>query len=179
MRNGPMSWGYDIDVAGGVSNNPPLILPQPGTTGGEASVFIGVFPMISLDSKGGSSSINATFAYGLNRFQTSNPVVNHTQSASLTFQKRISRRWNMVTSELFSRSSDANTFFALRGSGTDRDAPSFSPIAANLTAITNEAHVGFDNQFSQKSTLSFSLSHSLRGYPGDRAQQRPYRSALD
>ena len=157
--------GTAIDIAGGVSNNPPLILPQPGTTGGEASVFLGVFPMISLDSKGGSSSINATFAYGLNRFQTSTPVVNHTQSASLAFQKRISRRWNMVASELFSRSSDANTFYALRGVEPVETTLPFSPIAANLTAITNEAHIGFDNQFSQKSTLSFSLSHSLRGYP--------------
>jgi hypothetical protein len=158
--------GTGIDIAGGISNNPPLILPQPGTTGGEASVFLGLFPMISLDSKGSSSSINATFAYGLNRFQTSDPVVNHTQTAAVNFQKRISGRWNLNASESFSRSSDANTFYALRGVEPEplETTLPFSPIAANLTAITNQAHVKLDNQFSQRSTLSFSLEHSLRGY---------------
>ncbi len=157
--------GTAIDMAGGVSNNPPLILPQPGTTGGEASVLLGLFPMISLDSKGGSSSINATFAYGWNRFQTSTPVINHSQNASVTFAKRISRRWNMTASESFSRSSDANTFFALRGVEPEETTLPFSPTAANVTAITNQAHISLDNQFNQKSTLSFSLDHSLRGYP--------------
>ena len=165
MRNGTNVLGTAIDIAGGITNNPPLVLPQPGTTGGEASVLLGLFPMISLDSNSGSSSINATFAYGWNRFQTSNPVINHTQTASANFSKRISRRWNLIASESFSRSSDANTFFALRGVEPVETTLPFSPTAANVTAITNQAHVALDNQFSQKSTLSFSLDHSLRGYP--------------
>ena len=149
--------GAAIDMAGGVSNNPPLILPQPGTTGGEASLFLGLFPMISLDSRSGSSSINATFAYGLNRFQTSDPVVNHTQSASADLsEKNLSAmehgRFRIVFTEY-----RRQYFLCIAGSGTGRDDPSVLADRGQCDSITNQAHVGLDNQFSQKSTLSFSL----------------------
>jgi len=165
---GQKTLGASVDVVGGLDSNPQLSFPLLGPTGqsSERTLFYGVYPAISLESRGARSVFNARYAFGWNRLDTELPTESKSHSAGVTFSTPIGARWNLDLEESYSMSDDLQTFYALRGvSLVGEDLVYvFAPTGARLTYRTNRASVSAKRAFSERSTLSFTGQHTLRGY---------------
>ena len=154
-----------IDVGGGLNNYPVTTAAGESTQNEE---FYNVSPAANLTSRTARSTLNLSYAFGWNRFG-SEPSRNSTSHAvGLTWSREFSPRWNVRATEYYSRTSDLQTFYALRGVAIEDDALFylFYPVTTNTSIGTNSLSVAFDNTFSPRSTLSFGASHSI-GLYGD------------
>lgn len=162
------SVGTSINLTGGVTNTLNGIS---GTNGFAIPTqapserffpFYGAFPSITFNGKGEHTGVDVSYSYGFNRARTDN-LQSHTGSFSLS--KTLNPRWQTDFSDSFMSSSDASAFNALR------NVPSlpttgfvFSPVAGQVTSRSNSAGFSASDQYTDRSSLSFSLRHTFLNY---------------
>jgi hypothetical protein len=125
--------------------------------------FYGAFPTITFSTKGEHSLVDLSYSYGFNRVGKNFNEQSHAGSFSLS--KTLNPRWQTDLSDHFMSSTDASAFNALR------NVPSlpatifvFSPVNSQITSRSNNASIAASDQYTDRSSLSFSLTHNILGY---------------
>jgi hypothetical protein len=162
--------GAAVDVVGGGDDNPRLsAVPLALRPSNRMEPFYGTYPSVTLDVMGARSSLNVNYAYGWNRTDSEAMLLSETHSASVTLTNQFSPRWSTNIRESFSRSDDAQSFYALRGVLPTPQGLTyvFSPVAIDQTSNSNSISVGAEHTFDARSSLSFGGTHNLRNYATD------------
>jgi hypothetical protein len=158
--------GPVIDLVGGGSNRPAGAISL-GSGSQRFFLFYGVYPSITMTSRGARSVVDASYAFGLNRTETDQSINSQSHTASLRLSTRVSPSWNVSLSESFTATSDAATFNALRGVPRSPEDPLvFNPVAIHALARTNNTSILADYTLSDKSAISISGAHTVRNYSG-------------
>jgi hypothetical protein len=126
--------------------------------------FYGVYPTLTMAAKGTHSSWSTSYSYGLER-TTESSAKHESHAASLAFSSQVSRTWNIGLSDSLNVTSDGATFNALRNVVADPNVPFvFYPVSTAIVARTNAASFAAGYRFTDRSTLSITLSHLFRDY---------------
>jgi len=153
--------GTSINLTGGVGN----AVNGFGITQAPTQRFLpsyGAFPSITFSGTGEHSLVDLSYSYGFNRFEKDN-----SQSHAGTFglSKTLNPRWETRLSDSFMSSTNASEFNALR------NVPSlpatvfvFSPVTFQITSRSNSASFSAIDQYTDRSSLSFSLRHNFLNY---------------
>jgi hypothetical protein len=161
--------GTSINLTGGVGNSLNGFGTGVGTgvgiTQAPTQRFLpsyGAFPTITFSATGEHSLVDLLYSYGFNRFEKDN-----LQSHAGTFflSKTLDPRWQTTLSDSFVSSTNASEFNALR------NVPSlpatvfvFSPVTSQTTSRSNSASIAATDQYTDRSSLSFSLRHNFLNY---------------
>jgi len=160
--------GTTINVAGGGANG--LNSAGAAAPNRNGSAYYEVDPAIYLQSTAQHSSLALSYAYGLNRTVGDVRYDSNSHVVGMNYSALIGPKWRLSLSESFLSASNLTAFNITRGVATpDGFRFVFSPVAYNQTTQTNGLAVGATYAATDKSTLSFSVSHYLLRYPGNTA----------
>jgi hypothetical protein len=152
-----------VDLVGGLDSNPGGNVI--GTTT-QANGFYSVYPALSITNRGSRSTLDLTYAFGWNQFQSELPRHSTTHTVSLAWSRNFSSRWNMTLGESFSQSDDLYSFYALRGVALVEEQLVFvfAPVATEQTVRSNRLSIAVNHDISPRSTLSFHADHTMGIY---------------
>jgi hypothetical protein len=123
----------------------------------------GGFPSVNLTTQGAHSTFDANYSYGYNRTGANNSTQSH--AGSLSLGNALSTAWKVSLSDSFMSSNNATAFNALRNVIPD---PTpifvFSPVSSQIVSRSNSANVGASYQYTDHSSLSFSMTHNIVDY---------------
>ncbi len=161
--------GTQIDLVTGTtsrSTESGLDLTQPLQ---DRTFFYALYPSLAITSAGDHSLFQASYAFGLNRTNTGLNLDNGSHVTSATYQASLNRRWRVSLAESFEMTSDFTTLNVLRGniSSPEEFRFLFYPVAIRRSSQANNASGRVECLLSDKSSLSFGVSHALRNYPDD------------
>jgi len=155
-----------IDLVNGLSNHPSAsgidlsLLPK------DLTYFYGIYPSIRMLSKGAHSAFETSYALGIDRNSSGLDLNSRSHVASATLAIASNPKWKFNLSENFQSTPDFLTFNALRGIILTPEGFQFVfyPTALRRSSIINDARISVERAVSEKSTLSFNVSHALRDY---------------
>jgi hypothetical protein len=150
--------GIGATTSGGVRNVPGI--------GGQSSTmaFGAVNPSITLSTGGPRTAFNAAYMFGLDRGGQNSTGNSYSHSVSMGLSKTLSPRWKAGLSGSHLTTSNPSVFFALVGIVPERNLMVFSPVAVNLQTTNNSAQANLSYSRNERSSYSFSVTHSLRNY---------------
>lgn len=163
-QNRTYTVGTTLDLAGGGTNQATGLGAQP-----QASFFpyYGAYPSLTLRSAGAHTLLNATYAYGYNRYQSDPKSDDQSHTGSLNFGWTLNPELKINFTDSFHSTSDYATFNAIRGVASDTESPVvFFPVASQTTSLGNSASFGTTYQVDDHSSLTFNLGHTLLNYSG-------------
>lgn len=134
--------------------------------GGILSTLYGLYPSIFLNSMGLRSSVQLSYAFGLNRNRSEGSRPSESHSFSGSYSTPLTRNLGLTVSESYTRSLDFTTFNVFRGiiltpEGLLFD---FDTIALLQESSYNNASLALGYTLSSDSSLSFGVGHSIRNY---------------
>jgi hypothetical protein len=158
------SLGTSINLTGGVTNTlNGFAITQVPTQ--KYLPSYGAFPMITLTTKGEHSELDTSYSYGFNRVGK-HDLNEQSHAGSFSLSKTLNPRWTTGLSDHFVSSVDASAFNALRNVFSDPTTTIFvfSPVTSRITTRSNTASFSASDQYTDRSSLSFSLAHTLLDY---------------
>jgi hypothetical protein len=154
--------GTTIDLAAGGSNQ---LGSFTATQNQPIFFFYGTYPTLSLKSTGAHTVLDAAYSYGFNRGSSDQKLTDQSHSGTLKFTTALSPALKISFSEGYQATSDAASFNAIRGIAADpASLLVFSPVASRTSSRVNTASLLTSYQMSDRSSLSFTLSHGLLDY---------------
>jgi len=169
--------GTTVDFVGGGSSGQNAA--GAGATDGSSrpgSFFYEVYPTIRVRSAGEHSMLDASYTFGLSRFNSDLNYNSNSQVVSTKLSTSLSPKWKLNLSESFQMTSNFMTFNTTRGvtSSPEGFRFLFNPAAFNQSSQSNNATITADYALTEKSTLSVNGSHSFLRYP----EQALFRGSL-
>jgi hypothetical protein len=157
------SLGASINLTGGGTNtlNGFGLSPVPTQ---KFLAFYGGFPTITLTTGGEHSMLDASYSYGYER--SGKDLNQQSHAGTFSLSKTLNPRWTTSLSDSFMSSTNAFAFNALRNVFSDPTTTifEFSPVTSQITSRSNSASLTGSDQYTDRSSLSFSLSHHILDY---------------
>lgn len=131
----------------------------------------GSYPSLDFKSRSEHNTLDASYSWGFNRYNTDPKINSTSHGASFGFStnRNGAEKLNVHISDQFSVSADRQTFDLLRGLDLSQIPQEFrylfNPVVVRSTR-TNTATVGVDRTISTSGSLNFSASHSIVDYRG-------------
>jgi len=155
--------GTSINLTGGVGNTLNGFAVPTQVPNQRFLPSYGAFPSITLTTQGEHSQLSLLYSYGFNR---SGKDHEQSHSGSFGLSKTLNPRWQARLSDSFMSSTDAFAFNALRNVFSDPTTTIFvfSPVTSHITSRSNTASFSASDQYTDRSSLSFSLTHNILDY---------------
>ncbi len=158
--------GTQLDFAAGGTNRPAVSGIDQIQIPREFASFYAYYPSIQLKSTGERSVFEASYVYGHYRANTDLDFESESHAVEAKYKVSVNRRLSIRLDESFETTPDFTTTEALRGiiwTGTEFRFL-YYPVAVQRSSQSNYVNGGLEYDLSKKSSLDFSVSHSLRNY---------------
>ncbi len=170
-RISTLGMSADVTAGGSGGNITGLgVLQNPNQNVGS----YGSYPSLNFNSRGEHNTLDATYSYGINRYNT-DPKINsssHAAGFGYSTNGKGAEKLKVHISDQFSMSADRQTFDLLRGLDLSQIPQEFrylfNPVVVRSTR-SNTANVGLDRTISTSGSLNFTASHSIVNYRGSNA----------
>lgn len=157
--------GTTVDLVGGSTNylNGNLAQNQQNRP---FFYFYGAYPSLNVVSTGAHSVVTGSYSLGLSRAASYSNLRSDSHSFSLRFSQTLSEHLKINIAEAFQVTDDASTFNAFRGVTPSPEDFRFifNPVTARLTSRNNNTSFVTDYTLDDKSSISFTGSHSFLNY---------------
>src|SRR5262249_53337910 len=131
----------------------------------------GSYPSLEFKSRSEHNTLDATYSYGFNRYNTDPKINSNSHGASFGYSNNVSvaEKLKIRIADQFSVSEDRQTFDLLRGLDLSQIPQEFrylfNPVVVRSTR-SNTATVGLDRTISTYGSLNFTSSYSIVNYRG-------------
>ena len=159
------SIGARVALFGGLTNFSSVkSTDRPDLNWKERLIYGAVYPSVQFKSEGAHSALELNYTFGLNRMKTDRDFDWKSHTAFAGFSTSLSR-WRVNLTESFDFTDF--TFNSLQG-GAVTPLEDFrflyAPLAERRSSLTNTASGTAEYEITEKSTVSFNVSHALRRY---------------
>lgn len=135
--------------------------------------FYSLSPSVTLTSQSPRAQFDLGYAFGWTHTAPNLDAKSHVLTFGLS--RQLSPRSNIDVGSGFTQTSDARTFYALRGIAEAPDESGlqlfFYPVAVQQIARDYRGNINFSHKLSDKSGLSFGGGFSLREYPNEQTTE--------
>jgi hypothetical protein len=162
--------GTSLDLVGGRTNSYGLAGSSSLLQSSKPYFFFyGGYPSINFVSPSQHTVLNGSYTFGWTRTATQNSLDSQSHAANLSFSAAQSQHLKITFVDGFEMTDDAVSFNGFRGVSPSGEVFRFvfSPVSARIKSRTNSASLAIDNTISDKSSLTYSVSHSLLDYLTD------------
>jgi hypothetical protein len=160
--------GTNVTFSGGATNG---FAGSAGQTQSQRyTYFYGMYPSISLKSAGPHTLLDTTYAYGLDHGGNVQNSNQQSHTGSLTFTTTLSPELKISITDAYHVTSDAFGFNAIQGIASNPVSPIvFYPIGSQIASRNNSFRMATNYRVSDRSSLSFTVSHLFQDYGGSYA----------